>query len=218
MKWLLALSLGFLSHLGIAEVRYIDDNFKVPVRADNGPKHKIIKRLPLGTKLKLLHTDASTGFSNVLWDKNSLGWIASEVLTQKEPTRAQLVAAAKRADQSETELTTLRKKVTELENVDETIKRDRDRVRQLTQQLDTQAGTITKLEGATREMNQINEKLLVKLDATFKQLLAVSTQTDAIAESKSRSWFVWGALVVGAGFLGGILVTRIRWRRDRMWS
>jgi SH3 domain protein len=76
------------------------------------------------------------------------------------------------------------------------------------------------LEDAARGLTLANENRDLKKQIVDLQrdIEGLQNETQQLRDRSQRDWFVTGALVVFGGFLAGIIVTRIRWRKQSSWS
>ena len=197
---------------------YATDQVRVPVRGGSGLNHKIIKMIPAGIPVKVLRKDKRTGYVLIQWAPRARGWIAGKLLMSEKP-------AALRLTNADQEIAALKKKILDMREqnlaataINKVAKRESERVEKLTAQLKAQNATLKTLVSSTSEMAQQNKALLAKLDKTYQELKIAREQTGEFKASDSRKWFIWGAVLSALAFFTGIGVTRVRWRRDNLWS
>ena len=79
---------------GNAETRYISDVLTVPLRSGPSNTHRILHRgLPSGTQLEVIEVDENSGFTHVLRQSGSDGWIPTQYLVSEPIAQAQLLKA-----------------------------------------------------------------------------------------------------------------------------
>ncbi len=182
---------------------YVSDKQKMPVRAGNGLGHKIVKMIPVGTRLQVIRSDPKSGYTLVRYAANKTGWVLSKSLVTEKPGSVQLAAAKKRIEKLEAELNALKNKT----------------LTPAPKPADDQANR-TVIEALEKIIAQVEDqaRLLAKIKATNEKLLAHSGVPGTAVPTDNQSWFIWGAVVVGISFFTGILVTRIRWKTRSIWK
>ncbi len=199
----LLLLLLFLFSAAAAQGRfmYVSDKQKMPVRAGNGLGHKIVKMIPVGTRLQVIRSDPKTGYTLIRYGTNKTGWVLSKSLVAEKPGSAQLAAARKRIARLEAELDALKNRPAVKTDTVQTSRNIIDALEKIIAQAEEQAKRLAKIEDA-------HNKLLARLD----------TPANSAASAGDKNWFVWGAVIVGISFFTGILVTRIRWKTRSIWK
>jgi SH3 domain protein len=81
---------------------------------------------------------------------------------------------------------------------------------QMKQQLGDAARGLT-LSNENRDL----KKQIVDLQREIQDL---HNETQRLNDRGRRDWFVIGALVVSGGFIAGLIVPRIRWRKKSSWN
>jgi len=95
MRYLfLALFVSCICSNGNAEIRYISDVLTVPLRSGPSNAHRILHRgLPSGTQLEVLKVDDNSGFTHVLRQNGSDGWIPTQYLISEPIAQSKLLNA-----------------------------------------------------------------------------------------------------------------------------
>jgi len=197
---------------------YATDQVRVPIRGGSGLQHKIIKMIPAGIPVKVLRKDKKSGYVLVQWAPRARGWIASKLLMTDKPASLRLGKAGQ-------EIAALKKKIEDMQqenmaatHINKVAKRESARVESLTAQLNEQNIQLTQLVKSSTLVAAQNKALLSTLEKTYAELKVAREQTGSFKASDSRKWFIWGSVLSALAFFTGIGVTRIRWRRDNLWS
>lgn len=206
------------SHSASALTLYATDKVRVPVRGGSSLSYKIIKMIPAGIPVKVIRKNRSTGYVLIQWAPNSRGWIAEKLLMTNKPAMLQLNNAGQKISSLKQQIIAMEQQNKSASTIHKIAKRESERVELLTAQLKSQNITLTKLVASTTGMAKQNKALLTKLDQTYQELKAAAEQTGSFKTSDSRKWFIWGSILTALAFFTGIGVTRIRWRRDNLWS
>ncbi len=210
-------TITFANHAS-ALTLYATDQVRVPVRGGSGLNHKIIKMIPAGIPVRVLRKDQRTGYVLVQWAPKSRGWIAGKLLMTDKPAALRLNNAGKQIASLKKKILTMEQENQTASTIHKVAKRESERVELLASELKVQNATLAKLVGSTANMAKQNKALLSKLEKTYQELKIAREQTGSFKASDSRKWFIWGSILTALAFFTGIGVTRIRWRRDNLWS
>lgn len=213
-----ALFLSFFSSSAFSEIRYIDDNIKIPLRSGASTEHRIINFLDSGTKVDqqyLNETDDSWAF--VIVDGNKEGWVQVRYLRTTPAAKDLLVF-------SQQEVNKLKQVNKEHQ---ETIKTLNIELKTIKKELDT----LSKHSGNTdKELEHIKEisKNAIRLDNNNNQLLEENELLKASHEeaqqrvvmlenNQKTEGFIYGALAVFLGAILGWLLPKMRSRQNDGW-
>lgn len=209
----LALSLLLLTAPGwAAPARYITDDLQVVVRTGATTGHRIIKMLDAGTPVEVLETE--NGWSRIRTRDGVVGWLESRLIVNTPGARAQLAAATDSLNQLKQAL------------------------QETKQSLSEQTRKLAEAQAQVAELSTANERMKQQLAEAGRGLALAEENKDLrkqvadlqreaellrnevarLQDRSQRDWFVTGALVVFGGFVVGIAVTRIRWKRKSSWS
>jgi len=192
------------------QTRYISDELQQDMRSGPGNQYRILQMVSAGTRLTVLEEDS--GWSRVrLGSSGQEGWVLSRMLMNQPSARSRLEQAERRV----AELTALNEKlnaglnqaqgqVEELEDglADASDERDRldSELNQAAQGLDL------------FDENQELRKQVIDLRREIEDL---AHESERLQGRNDQQWFLVGSLVLGAGLLFGLIIPRIRWRRQR---
>lgn len=193
-----------VSTLAYANTSYIADNISLPVRSGPGLDQKISNRLLPGTKITILQKDDKTKYTQVEWAKGKSGWVSTHILTSQKPAIARLKIATLQIQQLKKQIAQLNSKTANTLSAATNINPDI-----------TQASSIKKLQLAMENLTAENRKLTRQIQQTAGG--SSNTESPPMVGSEI-DWFLWGGFVVGLSFGAGILITKIRWRKDRLFT
>ncbi len=213
------LTLLFISTLTSAKTVYIAENISTPVYAGPGLGEKISNRLLPGTKVTVIKKDNRKKFALVEWAKGKSGWLSTRKLTSLKPALARLKIAGYEMD-------TLRKKIKLLESNKKTLKGKKAVVASIdpslfnsfNETISNQAQSISKLQVAIEALTKNNKDLSKQITMTSKTFEKPDGTKVTVTAGNEIDWFLWGGFVVALSFISGILITKVRWRKDRLFS
>lgn len=87
--WLAGVSLLLACQLASAETKYVTDDLKLALHAQEGSKGKLLKRLQSGTRLEVL--EESGLFAKVRTPDGIIGWTKAGFLMTDKPARARVI-------------------------------------------------------------------------------------------------------------------------------
>jgi SH3 domain protein len=181
----------------------------------SGPtnNHRIIRMLNAGTRLEVLE-NAEDGWSLVRTSAGAEGWVLSRYLANSPSARDRLSTAETSLAQARQELQSLKQNLggesQRLAAAQAELAQVSTANAQMKQQL-AEAARGVAMAGENREL----KKQVVDLQ---REIELLQNEAERLSDRSQRDWFITGALVIFAGFLTGIIVTRIRWRRKSSWS
>lgn len=123
----------------MAETVYASDQLTVPMRTGTTDRHKIIKFIPSGEKLELLELSDEEGFSRVVTDTGTEGWVRNTNLI-KQPGGYE-----------------------QLEKARQQLTSERDKIKQLQDSIKQLKGERQQLETELSALHQKNQLLIKKM-------------------------------------------------------
>ena len=205
-RLILALSLCLLALPAWSQTtRYITDQTEITLRTGPTTGHRILRMMKPGTPVRVVES-GQDGWLLVETRDGLQGWVLERHLMDTPSARDQLAAVTKRLELKQSlaagndQLSAAQARIKELTTANERMSR----------QLEEAARGLT-LANENREL----KKQIVDLQ---REIESLQNETLRLRDRSRRDWFVTGALVVFGGFLTGIIVTRIRWRRQSSWS
>jgi SH3 domain protein len=197
---------------------YITDEFEVTLRSGTSTSNEILMLLKSGQAVTLLEQDSVTQYSLVKAKNGKQGYVLSRYLVdvpsakQRLASLQQATAAQKQENQSlkgEVSIlqTDLDNQLLNNENLKNSLQTSEDELERVSIAAESTLDIIEKnrvMEATITELQQ-QQSLLTDENATLKD----STRMD---------WFIRGAAVSLVAFLIGILMTRIRWKKQESWG
>ena len=209
---------SLLSGLSFAEIRYIDDTLRIPLRSGASTDHRIVTFLSSGTKVdqqRLNEDDDKWAF--VVLDNGKEGWVQVRYL-KNTPAAKQLLAF------SQQELSKVKASNSEQSA---TIRELKSEIKSLKKQL----GELEKHSGKSdKELAHIKEisKNAIRLDHSNNQLLEENELLKAAQEENEQlitkleskqqnTGMVYGALAVLLGVILGWIMPKMKSNRSDGW-
>ena len=212
------LAIGLPGGANAAEVMYVTDQFEVTMRTGTSTENNIVRMLKSGEKVTVLEQDPETRYSLVQLDDNRQGYVLSRFLMEQPSARQRIVELETRfASQSE-RLENQSAQIDELSAELEREKSDNEALKTTLRASEQELASVRSAADNTLKILEQNKRLQTTLDELQKEKNALEETNASLSDSSQRDWFVRGAAVFLVAFLIGILVTRIRWRKQDSWG
>ncbi len=201
-----------------AETRYITDQFEVTMRSGTSTSNSIISMLDSGTAVTVIEEDVATRYSLVETDNGKQGYVLSRFLVALPAARDRLARLQVKSDELQNTIGELRK---ELANHRDIKQNDDQQISSLQGNLDKTEKALAELKQATSDtvsvINQ-NKDLQTRISQLVEEKERLSEENARYKDSTAMDWFIRGAAVSLIAFLLGIIVTRIRWKKQDSWG
>lgn len=202
-----------------AETRYISDKVYVPLRVGDGSKYRIVHRgLPSGTKLELITTNESTGYSKVKTTSGTEGWLPSHYLVEAPVARTRL----KEAEAKLSKLSEANKALREqLKNTTQSSEQTASIVEQLEREntaLSEELDAIKRISANAIKLDSDNRRLLESNQMLSSEVDVLKTDNARLRENKENEFFLNGAFAVLIGVMIALIVPRMMPKRRSEWG
>ncbi len=204
--------------LQAAETRYITDEFEVTMRTGTSTSNSIMRLLRSGETVIVLEQDLASQYSLVETDDGEKGYVLTRFLMDVPAARQSLQELRTRHAQQLTRLDEQDGQIAELEESLQQEKADNDALKTT---LRSSEQELTEVRGAAENTLNIleqNKRLLTVVDQLRQEKTELSDTNAELSDSTQVDWFVRGGAVSLIAFIIGILVTRIRWRKQDSWG
>lgn len=207
-----------LVSVAFAEARYVQDQLEITMRTGESTRNSIIRMLASGDRVELLETNPDSGYSKIRTGDGTEGWVLTRFLMAEPAARQQMAslrvqAATLREEQGrlQTELEGVR---TENESLRGQLSDMEERYRQASREL----AEIRRAAADVLAVNENNKKLSQQIIDVRQELDAMKAESEQMRRNTNRGWFMTGAGVAFGGLLLGLLIPRLRWRKNSSWG
>jgi SH3 domain protein len=211
----IALALCLLLLALPASALYVTDEFQITLRSGPSTKNQVLKMLDSGTSLQPLG-DESDGWIKVRMGTGTEGWVLKRYMIQEPIHRVRL-------ERAQRQLESLREKTGELERTLQSVSSERGDLGSQVQQLTAQNNKLTKelddlkkVAARPVAIEQQNQELSKRVGMLDEEKRLLKTENERLQDRSQRDWFVTGAGVLLAGIVLGLILPRLRRKRD-MW-
>ena len=178
--------------------KYVTENVDIYLRRGPGSQYAYSNAVKAGQKVIELEKSADGKYTRIQLSNGSSAWIESNKL-KDQPSFKELVPSL------EAQLAEYKDKVDNAE------KNQQNAIRDYAEKLQKAEQTIESLQAKNNELEQLNKQQDTKLESMLNQV--DDKRRDLIV-----TWFTYGGLVAGGGFLLGLILPAImpgRRKKDR---
>jgi SH3 domain protein len=204
-------------NLSAQTIRYITDESKFPLRSGKSTENRILQMVPSGTAVTVLEDDPD-GYTRVKISKGSEGWLLSRYLMEKPSGREQLAGLHQEYASLQAKGSELKEKLETLNTTKLDIERRNGILENHNLELLEELKSIRSSAARPIEISRENQELQQRLDQERETAQELRNENDRLREETNRNWFLTGAGVVLGGFLLGLIIPRIPWRKRRSWD
>lgn len=201
-------------------IQYVSDELTIPMRSGTTNGHKILKFLKSGDELEIIESTDDEKYSLVVPvdDNGKTGWVETRLLMEKKSARAQLqwynekYRSLKDEQQaSKKQLAASQAENSELQNVQS----------QLKNKMKSLQSTLSKLRKNASDPIRIadeNDQLKQQLADTQSKMEELTKENIILGDENIKSWFLIGGAVSIGSLILGVVLTRIRWKKNDRWA
>jgi SH3 domain protein len=192
-----------------ADTRYITDEFEVTMRSGTSTSNSIVRMLRSGEAVTVLEEDLEAG---------KQGYVLTRFLMPIPAARQRLEDLEARFEQQNTRLNEQSSEITELK---QSLSQEKADNSTLTTTLRASERELSEVRTAAQETLSIqdqNKRLQTVVDELRLEKAELSETVAELTDSTRLDWFLRGGAVSLIAFVIGILVTRIRWKKQDSWG
>ena len=201
-----------------AETRYITDEFEVTMRSGTSTSNSIVRMLDSGEAVTVLEEDQESQYSLVETASGKQGYVLSRFLMPIPAARQRLEELEARFAQQKTRLNEQSSEMAELK---QSLNQEKADNGALTTALRASEQELTEIRTAAQETLSIldqNKRLQTVVDELRLEKAELSETVAELTDSTRLDWFLRGGAVSLIAFIIGIVVTRIRWKKQDSWG
>jgi len=207
MKAFLAIT-AFFSLIAVAhaEIRYVVDQIKLPMRTGQSTSHSIVRMLPSGMAVEVLEEGAK-GYTHIHTPGGKDGWILARYLMKMPAARDRLVTAEM--------------KVTKFKAINEekkAVEEERAILQTKNSKLRKELQLIRKTSARALATANENRALKITTAEAEQALENLRQETKDIKSGASQRWFMLGGGAILLGIILGLILPGLRRRKTSRWG
>ncbi|MFZ0255949.1 MAG: TIGR04211 family SH3 domain-containing protein [Gammaproteobacteria bacterium] len=199
------------------ETRYVTDKLEATVRAGQGTDYQILRIISSGTPVKVLEP-AQNGYVRVELHDGKTGWMLSRYLSETPIAQIRLADAEKQLAQLAEDNGRLNEEKQVLAQAKLQADQALSHFEEEQTKLKDELSELSKLAARPQEVESENRELQQRISAFEAEAHQLRKENERLQTGEGQAWFLAGAGVLLGGFLLGIIVPRIRWRKKASWD
>lgn len=203
----------FTSQIAVAQSVYVTDTMKFPLRSGASSSHKILRMLPSGTRLTLIETNKSTGYSKLQTKSGVTGYMPTRFTLNKPISRWYLAQANKKLEQLQLENTQLKSTLSELKDNNKNTTSTNSALTKERDQLSTDLNNLRQTASNAIQLKRQNTEFQERIVHVERELQQLKRAKQALEDSTSQDWFLYGGILSFVGIIFGLLIPKISWQR-----
>lgn len=219
----LILALMLILGLAMAEKadaakKYITDVFEVTMRSGTSTSNSIVKILQSGQAVEVLEEDLASQYSLVETDEGKKGYVLSRFLDNIPSARKRIIRLQEKSEQQKQTLASLGDEIKQLKSELDSEQTDNESLKNTLLASESELDRVRTASENTLSILDDNNRLQSVVEILREEKQSLSDENDSLKDSTKMDWFIRGAAVSIIAFLLGIIVTRIKWRRQDNWG
>lgn len=206
------------SPLYALETRYVTDEFEITMRSGTSTSNSIVRMLRSGEAITVLEEDLDSQYSLVETEGGKQGYVLTRFLMEIPAAKQTLLELEERFGQQRQRLEEQATEMTELKQKLEQEKSDNGALKTTLRASEQELTKIRTAAQDTLNIQSQNEQLQTVVDQLREEKAQLVETNSELSDSTRLDWFVRGGAVSLIAFIIGIVVTRIRWKKQDSWG
>ena len=200
------------------ETSYVTDEFEVTMRSGTSTSNAIVRMLRSGEAVTVLEEDLTSQYSLVETSGGKQGYVLSRFLMEEPAAKQTLRELEARYARQQQRLGEQTSEVAELKKMLNLEKTDNDTLKSTLRASEQELTEIRTVSQDTLSILEQNKQLQTVVEQ-LRQDKALLSETNAeLSDTSQIDWFVRGGALSLIALVIGILVTRIRWKKQDSWG
>jgi len=201
-------------------IQYVSDDLTIPMRSGITNKHKILKFLNSGMALEIveLTEDKKHALVTPLDDESKTGWVETRLLMPSRSARDQLVRTNKKMQKIKVQQAELKKQLSESQSQNAELQTVQTQLENKIEGLQNMLARLRKNASDPIRIADENEKLKQQLVDAEVKTAELTKENIILGDENIKSWFLIGSAVSMGSLIFGIVLTRIRWKKNDRWA
>ena len=210
--------LGASNPLYAVETGYITDEFEVTLRSGTSTSNSIVRMLRSGEALTILEEDLVSQYTLVETKDGKQGYVLSRFLMDIPAAKQTLQEREANFAQQKLLLEERAAEVAELKQMLDSEKTDNDALNSTLRASEQELSQIRTAAQDTLNILEQNKQLQTAVEQLNQEKTQLNETNAELSDSTRLDWFVRGGAVSLIAFVIGIVVTRIRWKKQDSWG
>ena len=197
-----------------AETVYVADDLNLSLLDTASSRGKVLQSLPTGTPLTVLDKPSKAEFIHVRLIDGTEGFIKSRYTKKQAPAIDPKDSSGKfLADNAalRAQLAALKESLTPDSSIEKSLTTERDKLARELSELKKTAANAVQIKN---ERDELQERVV----SVERDLQQYKLENQALKDTASQDWFLYGGLLALAGVLLGFILPKLGWRRKNSWD
>lgn len=213
-QWFIAVfAMIVVAPVACGETAWVSDQFEVMLRTGPNTSNAIERMLRSGTQLEILENDSESGYSRVMTQGGTEGWVLSRYLMSEPAAREQLATLTQELSDATAEGSSINSQLARIRNEHDVAKGRITELEQDNATLQSEIDEIRRTAANVLAIDKQNMNLQQQLTDAEIKVSILEEENDQLASRTTRNWFITGALVLLCGIMLGLLLPRLSWTR-----
>jgi len=201
-----------------AETKYITDEFEITMRSGTSTANSIVRMLRSGEPVTVIEEDLASQYSLVETAGGKQGYVLSRFLMDIPAARQRLEQLEASYAQQQTRVAEQSSRITELNQALERENNDNQALKTTLRASEQELAQVREAAQDTLNILEQNKRLQTVVEQLREEKAQLTDANAELSDSTRLDWFVRGGAVSLIAFIVGIVVTRIRWRKQDSWG
>ncbi|MFA9420792.1 MAG: TIGR04211 family SH3 domain-containing protein [Gammaproteobacteria bacterium] len=197
---------------------YITDVFEVTLRSGTSTSNEILMLLKSGQAVTLLEQDSVSQYSLVKAENGKQGYVLSRYLVDTPSAKQRLASLQQETAAQKQENQSLKSEISILQTDLANLLLSNENLKNSLQTSEDELERVSMAAESTLEVIETNRTMEATIAKLQQQQSLLADENAVLKDSTRMDWFIRGAAVSLVAFLIGILVTRIRWKKQDSWG
>ena len=217
---LLSILLGSFHHgtAMAAETMYVTDVFEVTMCSGTSTSNSIVRMLKSGEPVTVIEHDTVEKYTLVQAADGKQGYVITRFLMDQPSARQRLADLEARFAEQSQRVESQQSRIAELSQALEQEQSDNQTLASTLRASEQELAEVRSAAQDTLNIIEQNKRLQTVVDELRQEKTALVEANSELGDSTRQDWFVRGGAVSLIAFLIGIVVTRIRWRKQDSWG
>ena len=192
---------------------WVSDQFEIMLRSGPSTSNAIQLMISSGTRLESLEQDEESGYTKVMTEGGTEGWVLSRYLMSEPPAREQLASLTGQLTNAKSRGTSMSSQLNAIKGEYDSATRQIRALESERDRLESELAGIKRTAANVLSIDSRNKELQEQLtDAEIKASI-LEQENQELSSQRTRYWFMSGGLVLLVGIILGIWLPRVRWQR-----
>ena len=198
--------------------KYVTDVFEVTMRNGTSTANSIVRILKSGEPVTVVEDDLASQYSLVETDDGKKGYVLSRFLDEIPSARERLELLQEKSAEQKQTIGALGAEITRMKSDLKNEQTDNEALKSALLASENELDKVRTAAENTLTILEDNERLNTIVSTLREEKQTLSDENDGLKDTTGIDWFIRGAAVSLIAFLIGIIVTRIRWRKQDAWG